>query len=534
MNLKFYLFLFVLSNALSLLGQTSPLSTVEDFTALLNHYTKVKPLQNEEQAKQLRASLSLNEEIPYYDFSASPQEIIPLKRLFTRVKASEGVEFKYKAVRTYLDSKGLDKAVVIMIEKDTAENFIAKDTLVFAIREQRIAAIYLFQDADRDDLDNESDACPDEKGEMLLFGCPDDDEDGIPNGSDNCPQTPKEVHVTPEGCWDEDKDGIPNYRDICTTVVGTTAICGCPDERSSLKLQKLNALTSLHPIEPITVLQWVAERSASGSKNGRLVSGSKNGRLSVSCVNRKKYKPHKAIRIVGEEPSIILPLEDNNLLISSKNELVLVELREKTFSNPKTIDNRKYLDLKQLNNKIFLKEQSGWLQKQLEATTATLLQNTRLIGINRDAKIATYDKGGALSIYEQEVTPEALQNSFNIDLDKPIYLTAYQDTSWLLINKQGQIEMANQICLGAIPTISNDKRIISIKQSQDHQLIALLFDDKTWEIWQKHSVATVWKKINTQKLVKERTTAIELSPDGKYFFEGTNEGLLQAYLIVKK
>lgn len=82
-------------------------------------------------------------------------------------------------------------------------------------------------DADKDGVNDDEDACPDVPGLEILSGCPDDDGDGIRNSDDDCPLTAG--LATLKGCPDADGDGIKDAEDACPNVAGVASLRGCPD-----------------------------------------------------------------------------------------------------------------------------------------------------------------------------------------------------------------------------------------------------------------------------------------------------------------
>lgn len=526
MNTKLLLSSLLFCYTINVLGNNTPSPIIQDFIALLNHYTEVAIFEDNQQVKTLRTNLFISDNIEYHDFS-NEKRIIPLVQFLSSLpEFSIGLQYTGKEIKQYKNSNDEERIVVVLDEIQLGTEFLTTDTLIFAIQNQKIASILLYVDNDGDAIDNDSDLCPNEKGEITLFGCPDDDKDGVPNAKDECQNTPSDVKVTVYGCWDEDQDGIPNFRDNCVSVPGIDTICGCPADTHPLReLRKLNSLDRLHSFAPITALCSIDDK---------LISGDKNGLLVVSCVKKKKFRPHKLKRNIEAEPNLILPLSNNELLVSSKKGIKKLELGNNAFSKVEELGNlekRSYKNLKRLDSQIFLQEFGGWLQKTLGSSSAKLLSNTWQLATNSRQRIATYNKDYTLQVYNRVINEAYLEHSFDIKIDNPIYLEPYQDTSWLFINNQGTLEMTNHICLGAIPKIDTGKQILSIKQTQNHELIAFLYEDKTWEIWQKHDEVATWRKIDTKNLVKERTTAIAFDKEGNYFFEGTDDGILQAYLI---
>ncbi len=91
-------------------------------------------------------------------------------------------------------------------------------------------------DADHDNVDDASDACPDTpRGYPVdMRGCPlDDDGDGVPNGADQCPGTIRGAIVDQHGCaLDTDGDRVPNGVDQCpaTPKGATVDDRGCPSD----------------------------------------------------------------------------------------------------------------------------------------------------------------------------------------------------------------------------------------------------------------------------------------------------------------
>lgn len=82
-------------------------------------------------------------------------------------------------------------------------------------------------DADNDGIPDGEDDCPNEAGNALLKGCPDNDGDGVANKADNCPDEVGSVELN--GCPDSDGDGISDKADACPKEKGTMEMNGCPD-----------------------------------------------------------------------------------------------------------------------------------------------------------------------------------------------------------------------------------------------------------------------------------------------------------------
>lgn len=83
-------------------------------------------------------------------------------------------------------------------------------------------------DKDGDGINDETDACPDEKGIAALKGCPDTDSDGIADKEDKCPG--EKGLSKYNGCPipDTDKDGINDENDNCKDLAGLARYQGCP------------------------------------------------------------------------------------------------------------------------------------------------------------------------------------------------------------------------------------------------------------------------------------------------------------------
>ncbi len=82
-------------------------------------------------------------------------------------------------------------------------------------------------DADRDGVRDNRDACPDTPGKAALAGCPDKDNDGIADQDDICPDIAGKAIFN--GCPDTDNDGIPDKDDACPESAGLPELHGCPD-----------------------------------------------------------------------------------------------------------------------------------------------------------------------------------------------------------------------------------------------------------------------------------------------------------------
>ncbi len=90
-----------------------------------------------------------------------------------------------------------------------------------------------FCDRDRDGILNEEDACPDEYGLALFYGCPlyafDMDGDGVLDDDDICPTEAGDP--VNNGCpdpSDSDRDGVPPTLDYCPDEAGPAPNHGCP------------------------------------------------------------------------------------------------------------------------------------------------------------------------------------------------------------------------------------------------------------------------------------------------------------------
>jgi hypothetical protein len=81
------------------------------------------------------------------------------------------------------------------------------------------------QDTDGDGVDDFDDICPEEKGSIETFGCPDSDEDGVYDLIDKCPT--EMGFLETDGCPDTDNDGVPDVDDECPEKYGP--VNGCPD-----------------------------------------------------------------------------------------------------------------------------------------------------------------------------------------------------------------------------------------------------------------------------------------------------------------
>ncbi len=81
-------------------------------------------------------------------------------------------------------------------------------------------------DTDGDGVPDDEDSCPNEKGLVLMNGCPDTDGDKIPDNKDRCPT---EVGtVAAKGCPDKDRDGVADKDDKCPDKGGPAGNKGCP------------------------------------------------------------------------------------------------------------------------------------------------------------------------------------------------------------------------------------------------------------------------------------------------------------------
>ncbi|MGB3547356.1 MAG: DUF6089 family protein [Saprospiraceae bacterium] len=80
-------------------------------------------------------------------------------------------------------------------------------------------------DADKDGIKDDVDACPNEAGPENTQGCPDRDGDGIADRDDQCPDQAGEANLA--GCPDSDGDGFADKNDECPNQAGT--LNGCPD-----------------------------------------------------------------------------------------------------------------------------------------------------------------------------------------------------------------------------------------------------------------------------------------------------------------
>ncbi|MGB1248306.1 MAG: OmpA family protein [Chitinophagales bacterium] len=92
------------------------------------------------------------------------------------------------------------------------------------------SVIYLtrnaMDDADKDGIADEDDACPDTPGLRQFDGCPDTDEDGVADKDDECPEVAGIDKFN--GCPDTDEDGIHDGKDDCIDEVGPKENKGCP------------------------------------------------------------------------------------------------------------------------------------------------------------------------------------------------------------------------------------------------------------------------------------------------------------------
>lgn len=94
-------------------------------------------------------------------------------------------------------------------------------------------------DADKDGIDDETDACVDKAEDVDAFqdtdGCPeaDNDQDGILDADDSCRDEAEDMDKFEDvnGCPDPDNDGdsILDAQDQCPNKPGTAATNGCPD-----------------------------------------------------------------------------------------------------------------------------------------------------------------------------------------------------------------------------------------------------------------------------------------------------------------
>ena len=83
-------------------------------------------------------------------------------------------------------------------------------------------------DRDGDGIIDSLDACPNQPGLAILFGCPDRDGDDIADKDDKCPDVAGLLKY--QGCPipDTDKDGINDEEDKCPTIPGVVQYQGCP------------------------------------------------------------------------------------------------------------------------------------------------------------------------------------------------------------------------------------------------------------------------------------------------------------------
>lgn len=113
----------------------------------------------------------------------------------------------------------------------TARAFNTQNTRTQAsIEVEAITAIAQGGDADGDGVGDSQDACPDQLGTFLAWGCPDADGDGIGDSEDGCPNEPGLIEF--DGCPrpdDRDGDTIPDDLDECPDTAGTLLTEGCPD-----------------------------------------------------------------------------------------------------------------------------------------------------------------------------------------------------------------------------------------------------------------------------------------------------------------
>ena len=84
------------------------------------------------------------------------------------------------------------------------------------------------KDSDKDGIDDDEDACPNEPGPASTMGCPDRDNDGIADKTDACPDQAGPASLN--GCPDSDGDGIADKDDRCPSAAGSKEMKGCPDK----------------------------------------------------------------------------------------------------------------------------------------------------------------------------------------------------------------------------------------------------------------------------------------------------------------
>lgn len=358
--------------------------------------------------------------------------------------------------------------------------------------------------------------------EIYLFS--DLDKDGIDIQHDECPKTATGVHVTVTGCVDSDKDKIPDFQDACKEVKGDIIFCGCPEENVA-KLAKKKGLFKMHS-DTITSLKY---------GNGILLSGSSSGEIRASQIVDECLDEIKDYSIKINDYAIDFSIEDSRYFSILTNQGII------PFSLNKNVEGQNQIifieepdKLIRIDNYLFIKNLNKWgvLNKKFNISYPAF--DIKMVGTSGNGEVA-YLINNQLSIFKDNPLSPVFENEFSVSItDDILAIESFSDSSWAIINNMGKMELINNKCNCSSIELTH-KKIKSIKSSKEIKLIAILFDDYTWEVWKKHSNAPSWKRMKLKKKRKKRyifpATAIEVSSDGSYFFEGDAKGNITPYKI---
>ena len=179
-------------------------------------------------------------------------------------------------------------------------------------------------DSDGDGIRDSMDKCPNNRGVISGFGCPDKDKDGIIDSKDSCPQAPGSERFS--GCPDSDEDGVPDYIDNCTMEPGSSSNNGCP--------------------EPTVVQFIIVEKVPEFPACSRFSSKDKN----LKCFNeqfnkhlKRNLKYPKSAKEMGVNGRIFF-----TLLIDEEGEIKKIKTFSRTKKNVASLQNEVYRVLKAL------------------------------------------------------------------------------------------------------------------------------------------------------------------------------------------
>ena len=179
-------------------------------------------------------------------------------------------------------------------------------------------------DSDGDGIRDSMDKCPNNRGVISGFGCPDKDKDGIIDSKDSCPQAPGSERFS--GCPDSDEDGVPDNIDNCTMEPGSSSNNGCP--------------------EPTVVQFIIVEKVPEFPACSRFSSKDKN----LKCFNeqfnkhlKRNLKYPKSAEEMGVNGRILF-----TLLIDEEGEIKKIRTFPQTKKNVTSLQNEVYRVLKAL------------------------------------------------------------------------------------------------------------------------------------------------------------------------------------------